>query len=115
LDVPIPLGPHYTYTANGELTSKVNGSGTTNDTYDPLADPLNVTPRLAAQIAYVVDARRSVGSASGRSDDETGTMAGGSGLGGTGDTFRSLHSAVFIVVDLELTVTPCYQVANGRH
>jgi RHS repeat-associated protein len=45
----------YQYTANGELTSKTDDTGTTSYTYDPLGNLLNVDLPSSTAIAYVVD------------------------------------------------------------
>jgi len=48
-------GMSYTYTANGELSSKTDASGTTNYIYDALGNLRTVTLPDATQIEYVID------------------------------------------------------------
>jgi RHS repeat-associated protein len=61
-------GTNYTYTANGELTSKVSGTGTTTYAYDVLGNLLEVDLPDGTAIDYVVDG---VGRRVGRKIDGT--------------------------------------------
>ncbi len=50
-------GINYTYTANGELASKVAATGTTSYTYDVLGNLMSATLPNATTVDYVVDGR----------------------------------------------------------
>jgi len=50
-------GVNYTYTANGELTSKVSATGTTSYQYDVLGNLMHVALPNVTTIDYVVDGR----------------------------------------------------------
>jgi RHS repeat-associated protein len=48
-------GMSYTYTANGELSSKTDATGTTSYVYDEFGDLLRVTLQSGAVITYLID------------------------------------------------------------
>jgi len=50
-------GTNYTYTANGELATKVSATGTTSYSYDVLGNLMSATLPNATAIDYVVDGR----------------------------------------------------------
>jgi YD repeat-containing protein len=47
----------YTYTANGELATKTDGSGTTTYDYDELGNLLSVVLPTGHRIDYLIDAQ----------------------------------------------------------
>ena len=50
-------GVNYTYTANGELASKVSTTGTTSYTYDVLGNLMSATLPNATTVDYIIDGR----------------------------------------------------------